>query len=87
MPIKKSAAKALRQSKKRAKRNEKVKANIDWLKRQFLKAIRSNSKKQASDLFVKLQKAFDKAFQKNVFKKNTVARNKSRLFKKMKALK
>ena len=86
MPIKRSAAKALRQSKKRAERNKKVKANIDWLKRQFLKAIAAKKKKEATGFYTKLQKALDKAVQKGVFKKNTAARSKSRLFKKLTSL-
>ncbi len=83
MPIKKSAAKALRQSKKRAERNKKIKANISWLKRQFLKVIALKKKKEAVDIYAKLQKSFDRAVQKGVLKKNTAARSKSRLFKKL----
>ena len=86
MPIKKSAAKALRQSEKRAERNMKIKANISWLKRQFLKAIATKKKKEAVDFYAKLQKSFDRAVQKGVLKKNTVARSKSRLFKKLNSL-
>ena len=83
MPIKKSAAKAIRQSKKRAEHNKKIKVNISWLKRQFLKAIATKKKKEAIDFYAKLQKSFDRAEQKGVLKKNTVARSKSRLFKKL----
>jgi len=86
MPIKKSAAKALRQSEKRAERNMKIKANISWLKRQFLKAIATNKKKEAVDFYAKLQKSFDRAVQKGVLKKNTVARSKSRIVKKINSL-
>ncbi|MBL7141757.1 30S ribosomal protein S20 [Patescibacteria group bacterium] len=86
MPIKKSAAKALRQSRKRAERNTEVKANINWLRRQFLKAVAEKNKKKATDFYLKLQKALDKAAQKGILKKNTVARGKSRLNKKLKTL-
>ncbi len=86
MPIKKSAVKALRQSKKRAERNKKTKANISWLKRQFLKSIAAKKKKEAVDLYAKLQKSFDRAVQKGVLKKNTAARSKSRLVKKINSL-
>lgn len=86
MPIKKSAAKALRQSKKRAERNKKIKADISWLKRQFLKAIAAKKKKEAVNSYAKLQKSFDRAVQKGVLKKNTAARSKSRLVKKLNSL-
>lgn len=87
MPIKRSAAKALRQAKKRTLRNKEVKANINWLSHQFLKAVAGKNKKQATDFYFKLQKVFDKAAQKGILKKNTVARSKSRFVKKLNLLK
>lgn len=87
MPIKKSAAKALRQAKKRELRNKKIKVNINWLRRQFLKAISAKNKKSAKNFYLKLQKVLDGAAQKGVLKKNTAARKKSRLAKKLNALK
>ncbi len=86
MPIKKSALKALKQSKKRAERNKQHKANISWLKRQFLKAVDNKNKKDLEKIYLKIQKALDKALQKGVLKKNTVARTKSRLMKKINTL-
>jgi len=86
MPIKKSAEKALRQSKKRAERNLKHKATINWLRRQFLKAIHGKNKKEATSLYLKIQKAVDKAVQKGVLKKNTASRKKSRFAKKISSL-
>ncbi len=87
MPIKKSAFKAIRQSKKREIYNKGIKTNISWLKRQFLKAIGKKDKKIAGDFCLKLQKSFDKAAQKGVIKKNTASRSKSRLFKILHSLK
>lgn len=87
MPIKKSAAKALRQTKKHTERNKKAKANVAWLKRKFLKALAVKDKKQMTDLYSKLQKSLDKMLQKGIFKKNTVARTKSRLMNKINNLK
>ena len=69
MPIKKSAFKAIRQSKKREIYNQGVKSNISWLKRQFLKAISKKDKKVATDFYLKLQKFLDKAAQKKVIRK------------------
>jgi len=87
MPIKAAAAKALRQSKKREARHKEIKREIDWLKRQFSKAITNKDKKKASGFFLKLQKVLDKAVQKNALKKNTASRTKSRLAKKIVVLK
>ncbi|MCF7907182.1 30S ribosomal protein S20 [Patescibacteria group bacterium] len=86
MPIKKSALKALRQSEKKRIRHNKVKAGLNWLRRQFLKAINAKDKKGAQSLYLKLQKALDKAVQKGAIKKNTASRSKSRLFKKVNKL-
>ena len=86
MPIKKSAFKALRQAKKRELRNRKVKIDIKWLRRQFLKAVAAKDKKSGADFYFKLQKALDRAAQKGILKKNTVARYKSRLSKKLKQI-
>jgi len=87
MPIKKSAKKALRQTKKRTERNKSVKANIEWLKHQFLKSISAKDKEKSQEFYAKLQKFLDKAAQKGVLKKNTASRNKSRLTKKLNLLK
>lgn len=87
MPIKRSAAKALRQSKKRELRNKKIKAGVNWLRHQFLKAISSKNKKKAADFYIRMQKAIDSAVQKGVIKKNTAARIKSRLSDKLNFLK
>jgi small subunit ribosomal protein S20 len=86
MPIKKSALKTLRQSEKRRIRHNKVKAGLNWLRRQFLKAIKVKDKKRAQSLYLELQKALDKAVQKGVIKKNTANRSKSRLSKKINKL-
>ncbi|MBL7054049.1 30S ribosomal protein S20 [Patescibacteria group bacterium] len=86
MPIKKSAIKALRQSNKRQIRNKKRKATIKWTQKKFLKLVLAKNTKKASELYLKLQKEIDKAIQKGTLKKNTGARKKSRLYKKLKEL-
>lgn len=87
MPIKKSAVKALRQAKSRAKYNKNIKDNIKWLKRSFLKLVSEKDKKEAETIYLKLQKCLDKAAGRGVIKKNTAARTKSRLYKKLSLLK
>lgn len=85
MPIKKAAMKALRQAKKRTLRNAKVKEGIAFLRRSVRKALESNSVKDAQETAKALVKKIDKAVQNNVLKKNTAARLKSRLAKKINA--
>lgn len=86
MPIKKSATKALRQSEKRRLRNLKVKRNLDFLIRKSRKALKAKNIDSAKDFISKTIKALDKAAQKKIIKKNTAARQKSRLVKKLNKL-
>jgi ribosomal protein S20 len=44
-------------------------------------------KEKSKEFYLKLQKALDKAAQKNILKKNTVSRYKSRLSQKVNAMK
>ncbi|PIR05325.1 30S ribosomal protein S20 [Candidatus Kuenenbacteria bacterium CG11_big_fil_rev_8_21_14_0_20_37_9] len=87
MPQLKSSAKRLRQSKKHAARNKKVKDGLGYLFYQFKKSIGENDKQKSSELSRKLIKAIDKAARKGVLKKNNAARKKSRLMKKLNKLK
>lgn len=79
--------KALRQAKKRTLRNAKVKDGIAFLRRSVRKALEAKEVKTAEDLAKSLVKSLDKAVQNNVLKKNTGSRLKSRLAKKINALK
>lgn len=87
MPIKKSAFKALRQSKKKALKNKKVKSDIEALVRRVRKAVLSKDSTQAQDWLKQAIKKIDKASQKGIIKKNTAARKKSRLTKAVNTLK
>ena len=86
MPIKKSAMKALRQSAKKSKRNSLVKDSIAYIRRMSRKAIDTKDVKKAKELASQVVKSVDKAIQHNVIKKNTGARIKSRLAKKINVL-
>jgi len=82
MPIKQQSKKALRQSIKRASRNMKVREDIKTLLKKIRKAVDSKQDKAKIEAMIKdVQKKLDKAAQKNIFKKNTVARKLSRLIK------
>lgn len=82
MPVKKSAMKALRKTQKRADRNKNVKADVKTLLKKSRKAIDEKTK-EAEKLVRETIKKFDKAAQKGIIKKNTAARKKSRLMKRL----
>lgn len=87
MPQIKQSAKRLRQSTKRGQANKKVKDNIDYLFRQFKKTLKAADKSKAEEYAKKLTKAIDKAAKRNIYKKNSAARTKSRMMKKINTLK
>lgn len=86
MPNLASAKKALRQDAKRARRNQLVKAELKSLRVKFRKLVDDKKKAEAAETAKLLGKKFDKALAKGVMKKNTVARYKSRMMKKLNAL-
>lgn len=86
MPVKKAAIKDLKQSKKRAARNQDKKRTFKYLIKKVLKAVDAGDKKQAQETYQKAQKAIDKAAKVNVIKKNNAARKKARLTKKINAI-
>lgn len=83
MPNKKSAMKAFRQDKKKALRNFKVKNAIKSLVKKSDKLIGAKDKSNAAEEVKKAVKQIDKAVQNKVLKKNTAARKKSRLMKRL----
>jgi len=87
MPIKKAAFKHLRQTKKRTIHNKKVKDNLKLLIKKSRKLIESKKKDEANELIKKAIISLDKAAQKGIIKKNTAARRKSRLMKRLNNLK
>jgi len=86
MPNKKSAEKELRKTVKRNAANKKVSDKLKNLMKINLKQIKAQDKKVKED-YTKTIKAIDKASKKGVIKKNTASRKKSRLMKKINALK
>ena len=82
MPNKKSAIKDLRKNAKRALRNYKVKKAIKEVVKDSKKMIETKEK-QASDKVKAAIKLLDKAAANKIIKKNSAARKKSRLMKKL----
>lgn len=85
MPNLANAKKALRQDDKRAERNRNAKMEIKSLRVKFRKAIESKNLEDAKTTAQALGKKLDKAQSRGILKKNTVARKKSRVMKKLNA--
>ncbi|MFH0853684.1 MAG: 30S ribosomal protein S20 [bacterium] len=81
MPIKKAAIKYLRQTKKRTSLNQKTMIQIKFLVKHTRLAVASNKIDEAKSWLAKATKAFDKAAQRGLVKKNTSSRMISRLTK------
>ncbi|MBI4458097.1 30S ribosomal protein S20 [Candidatus Uhrbacteria bacterium] len=79
MPITQAAMKALRQAKKKAERNRKVKDSLTFFRRSVRKALETKDAKKAAELAKDTIKTIDRAVQKKILKRNTGARFKSRL--------
>ncbi len=86
MPVKNAAIKDLRQNKKRAEHNQKIKSDIAALIRKVRRAIVAKDAAKAADWLKQAIKKLDKAVARKVVKKNTAARTKSRLVAAVKAL-
>jgi len=79
MPIKKSAFKELRKSKKRHLRNVGVTSELKTLNSTFLLLLAKKDLEQAKKTLIKLSSKLDKAAQKDIIHKNKANRKKSRL--------
>lgn len=87
MAHKHAAIKHLRQTKKRTEQNVKVKKSLTYLRKAALKAVSQKDEKKALELYAQYQKTSDRAARKNIIKKNTASRKKSRILKGIHALK
>ena len=93
MPILKSAKKALRQSKRKHQFNLRTKNQMKAVVKEFNKLaeeiehsekkLSGDSIKKIKEILSKAYKAIDKTTKKGIIKKNTAARKKSRLAKKV----
>jgi len=84
MPIKKSAIKELRKSKKRTIVNVSKKRAIKDLIKKIRKAVEESKVDEAKKLAQDAVKLLDKAEKTKLLHKNTVARKKSRVYKAIK---
>ncbi|MBN2579281.1 MAG: 30S ribosomal protein S20 [Pirellulales bacterium] len=87
MPNIKSAAKRLRQNIRRRTANRAVKSTLRTQNRKVAEAIEAGNVEQAETELRQAAKLLDRAGARRVIHPNTAARKKSRLSKKIKALK
>ena len=86
MPNIKASVKSIKQDEKRHARNVLVKTNIKKAQKKVLEAIANNNVTEAKSLLALADKAIDKAAASNTIHRNTAARKKSKLAKKVNAL-
>ena len=77
----------MRKDEKLAQHNKVINAEIKSLRVKLRKLIDAKNLAEATEVAKLVSKKFDKAVSKNIVKKNTAARLKSRLAKKVNALK
>lgn len=86
MPIKHSAKKALRQNKKRRLRNIGYKTKIKNLTKKAMFLYKENRKEDLIKIIPSIYRALDIGAKVGILKKNTAARRKSVIAKKLRAL-
>ncbi len=87
MPNIKSAIKRVSVIEKKTLRNSMIKSGYRTAVRKFEEAVEAKDVENAKTLFVEASKKIDMACSKGVIVKNTAARKKSRLAKKLNAVK
>ena len=86
MPNIKSAEKRVNVIKKKTLRNNMIKSGYRTAVRKFEQAVEAGNKEEATVLFSEATKKIDQACTKGVLVKNTAARKKSSLAKKLNAV-
>ncbi len=78
MPITKAAKKAVRQNKRRKKRNVKKKEQLHDVLKDFRELASQGKMVEAKKMLPQIYKSLDKLAKTGIIKKNTAARRKSR---------
>lgn len=81
----KSALKRIKVTKFKTRRNKMIVSSLKTSIRRFEDSVKAGNMNEAKDLYQKVASLIDKAVAKGTLHKNTAARKKSRLSKKMKA--
>ncbi len=82
-----SAEKRQRQNVKRRMRNRAARSGVRTAQRKFQLAVKNSNLEEAQKAFEDAERLIDRVSRKGVFHKNTAARTKSRMQKKLNALK
>lgn len=83
MPNSRSAKKSLRKSKKRGQRNKVAKAEVESMRNKLRHLMDDGKLDEAEELAETISKKLDKLESRGILKKNTVARRKSRMMKRL----
>jgi len=86
MPNLQTSIKDLRQNRRRAEFNKRIRNRMKKSIKNFEKLLKESELERAQEALVKTYKILDKAAQKNIIKKNTASRKKSRLASKLNKL-
>ena len=86
MPNLQTSIKDLRQNKRRAEFNKRIRNRMKRAIKNFEDLLKENNQEKAQTALIQAYKILDKAAQKNVIKKNTASRKKSRLASKLNKL-
>lgn len=86
MPIKQSAKKFIRVTKRKAAINKKIKEAMRLSLKKINVSLKAGEIQKTKKFFLDCQQKIDKALKSGLIKKNTAGRKKSRLVKKIKAL-
>ena len=86
MPIKHAALKQIHKDQKRQHRNQAVRGELRTLTRRFHGLLAENKPTEAAQLLRELAKEYDTAASKRVIHRNTAARFKSRLTRRLNKL-
>jgi len=86
MPNLQTSIKDLRQNKRRAEFNRRIRNRMKKAIKNFEDLLKENNTEKAQIALIQTYKILDKAAQKNVIKKNTASRKKSRLASKLNKL-
>ncbi|MBN3038616.1 MAG: 30S ribosomal protein S20 [Candidatus Omnitrophica bacterium] len=85
MPIKKSALKELRKSKKRHLHNISISSELKTLNKKFISLVDAKKIEQAKEILCRLSAKLDSAANKKIIHKKKASRKKSRLARKLRA--
>lgn len=87
MPITHAALRQLRKDRRRQLRNQAVRSELRTLSKRLLKLLGSQQRQEAASLLTALSRKLDRAASHGVIHRNTAARSKSRLTRRLNAIK